>query len=159
MNLYIMRHGIARDAEDWNGSDADRPLTEEGVERARAVLKKLKKKDELRVDEIWSSPLKRARETAEIAAKVLDLNVKIVDQLECGASLDRLLRLTQLLKLPERLMTVGHEPDCGEMISDLVGDGKSYSFKRAGIAQLKGEFAPGGMKLVWQYAPKDVLDD
>lgn len=159
MNLYIMRHGIAVDAGDFNGSDADRPLTEEGIERARDVLKKLKKRDELEVDEIWSSPLKRALETAEIAAKILDLNVKIVDQLECGANLERLLRLFKSLAVPERLMTVGHEPDCGELVSDLIGDGKSYPFKRAGIAHLKGEFEPAGMKLQWLYAPKDVLDD
>jgi phosphohistidine phosphatase len=158
MNLYVMRHGIAVDGGEWNGSDVDRPLTAEGVERTHAVVKALKENNELQVDEIWSSPLRRARETAEIAGKVLGLNVKIVDQLECGASLTGLIRAAKTP--PARLLTVGHEPDCGEIVADLIGDsGGSYPFKRAGIAHLQGEFRAGGMKLSWLYAPRDVLGD
>lgn len=160
MHLFIMRHGIACDPEEWCGSDADRPLTPEGAERTLAVLKKLKKNDELEVDAIWSSPFVRAKQTADLAGAVLGLEVKTVDPLECGADLATLMRYTKCNPMPERLLTVGHEPDCGELVANLIGDESGdFPFKRAGIARLKGDFKPGGMKLVWHYTPKDVLGD
>jgi phosphohistidine phosphatase len=160
MDLYLMRHGIAFDHGEWSGSDFDRPLTERGRERAEKILSKLKKTGELAVDAIWSSPLVRARQTAEIAGDVLGLPVNIVDALECGAALKDIVKYAKSNPPPARLLCVGHEPDCGEIVGELVGDESSdYSFKRAGIARLSGELKAGGMKLRWLYAPKDVLDD
>lgn len=160
MNLYIMRHGIAWDQADWNGPDSERPLTEEGIERTREVVKKLKKNGELMPDAIWSSPFVRARQTAEIASSILGLEIRVLDHLECGAHLSSLMRAVQKETLPQRLLTVGHEPDCGEIAAALLGDEDTdHSFKRAGIAHLEGEFKPGGMKLIWHYAPKDILGD
>lgn len=160
MNLYIMRHGIAWDHGEWDGRDDERPLTDEGIARTRKVLAKLAGCEGLTVDAIWSSPFRRALQTAELAGEALGLKVKIVDQLECGANLSSLMRLTKNEPLPPRLMLVGHEPDCGELVAELVGDeSKSYAFKRAGVALLSGDFKPGGMTLLWQRAPKDVLGD
>lgn len=160
MKLYIMRHGIACDQSEWNGTDSERPLTEEGIRRTEEVLRKLRKNEELLTDAIWSSPFTRALQTAEIAGKILGLQVRVIDQLECGAHLSSLMRIVKKEALPLRLMTVGHEPDCGEITAELLGDPSAhYSFKRAGIAHLEGELKPGGMKLIWHYAPKDVLGD
>ena len=62
--------------------------------------------------------------------------------------------------LPERLMLVGHEPDCGAIISALVGDqAGDCKLKKAGVAALTGDFKPGGMVLGWKVAPKDVHED
>ncbi|MEI6232766.1 MAG: phosphohistidine phosphatase SixA [Planctomycetota bacterium] len=160
MKLYIMRHGIAYDTSEWNGSEFDRPLTDEGLTRTHEILKTLKASGELTVDAIWSSPLARARQTAEIAAAVLGLNVKIVDSLQCGADLRDIMKYALKYPPPNRLMTVGHEPDCGLILSELTGieDG-DLEFKRAGIAHMEGDLKPGSMKLIWKYAPKDVLGD
>lgn len=158
MNLYLMRHGIAFEVSEWRGTDFARPLTPEGQIRTRNIIEKLKERGELQLDEIWSSPFTRARQTAEIAADVLGMKVKIVEPLQCGADLRALLKFTKNNPPPERLMTVGHEPDCGMILGELIGDPLSdLAFKRAGIAQVNGEFKSGGMKLIWKYTPKDVL--
>ena len=108
MHLYIMRHGIAFDASQWDGSEFTRPLTAEGEQRTQEVLEALKKKNDLRVDEIWSSPLTRALQTAQIAGKILKHPVKIVDELACGATLPELVAAFGKLKVPERLLWTGH---------------------------------------------------
>ena len=160
MHLYVLRHGIAIEPFDWDGNDGSRPLTLEGRERTEAIIETLKRQDKLQVDAIWSSPLVRAEETAEIAGKVLKLPVTIIKALSCGASLKRLQTdFKARAPLPERLLLTGHEPDCGMIISGLIGDAEGdYALKKTGIALLKGTFEPGGMKLLWKLAPKDILE-
>ena len=66
MDCVLFRHGIAAEREEWEGSDADRPLTERGAKRvaqAAAGLNRL----EVQPTHILSSPLIRAIETAKIA--------------------------------------------------------------------------------------------
>lgn len=161
MRLYIMRHGIAFARETWQGEEVARPLTPEGQERTQAVLEALRGKKRLKLDAIWTSPLTRALQTAEIAGKVLAAPVSIMGALACGAALLRLQEaFLKKAPLPERLMLVGHEPDCGALIADLVGDPKgNYTLKKAGVAALNGEFQAGGMDLKWKLAPKDLLVD
>ena len=161
MQLYILRHGIAYQIQDWNGTDSSRPLTDKGWDRTRAVLTALRKKKKLRVDAVWSSPLPRALQTAEIAGGILDAPVVSVDALACGATLGKLqAAFRKHDPLPERLMLVGHEPDCGALIGELVGDpAGDYALKKAGLAALEGDFNPGGMTLAWKVGPKDVLKE
>jgi phosphohistidine phosphatase len=77
MEIYLLRHGIAEDAGPGR-SDADRALTSEGKEKLRRVLKRAKSA-EVSPSLILSSPFKRAVETAEVAADVLDHKGKIVE--------------------------------------------------------------------------------
>src|SRR5271170_5224137 len=71
MLVYLVRHGIAVDREDPDcPPDAERPLTKKGIEKARLVLKGLLELG-AKPDVILSSPLVRALQTAEIAAKVM----------------------------------------------------------------------------------------
>jgi phosphohistidine phosphatase len=158
MQLYLLRHGIAVDASDWDGTDDFRPLTEEGHERTREVIDGLKRQGKLRVGAIWSSPLTRALQTAQIAADVLDLKVEVNPELASGTNLRRILKDFKTREVPENLMLVGHEPDCGMIIGELIGDpAGDYALKRAGIALLEGKLKLGGMKLEWKLQPKDVL--
>lgn len=161
MQLYILRHGIAYEPSEWNGSDGTRPLTADGIKRTKKVLETLHKEEKLKVDAIWTSPLVRAEQTAAIAADILKLKVRTEDALACGASLNSLRAVFKKHEpLPERLMLVGHEPDCGMLIGNLSGDPNGdYALKKAGIALLKGEFAPGKMTLTWKLTPADVLKD
>ncbi|HYG76077.1 MAG TPA: phosphohistidine phosphatase SixA [Planctomycetota bacterium] len=161
MHLYIMRHGIAFEPSEWQGTDTTRPLTEKGKKRTRQVLDALLREKKLHVDTLWSSPLVRAWQTAEIAGDALGLKPKQIDELACGASLRSMQKILSALKTsPERLMCVGHEPDCGIIIGQLCGDPETdYALKKAGIAYLEGSYKPGGMKLKWLLAPRDVLKD
>jgi len=159
MQLYILRHGIAYEQHQWAGSDHNRPLTVDGMQKTREVIDALVAKKKVKVDAIWSSPLVRALQTATLAAEALSQAVVTVEALESGTSLDRVLKFAQSRKdLPQSLLLVGHEPDCGMMTGELIGDPNGlYDFKKAGMAALDGTFKAGGMKLQWHVSPKDVL--
>jgi len=160
MQLYIMRHGVAFERGEWDGDDFSRPLNAEGKSRTKDAIKVLLENEKLRVDAIWTSPLTRAAQTAYIVSLVTDKPVKEVEALACGADLRSLISAFKKLgPLPKRLMLVGHEPDCGTIIGELLDDTKNdHALKKAGIALLDGDFAPGGMKLQWQLSPKDLLE-
>ncbi|MDF2428198.1 MAG: phosphohistidine phosphatase SixA [Nitrosopumilus sp.] len=70
MELYIIRHGKAEEVSQNISSDAKRRLTKTGVRELEYVSKALKIFG-IQVDYIFTSPLVRAQETAEIIAKQL----------------------------------------------------------------------------------------
>src|SRR5438876_1221851 len=72
MNLYFLRHAIAADKASWKGSDADRPLTKEGMRKMKKGAKGIRRLD-LPIDWILTSPYRRAYDTAAIVAKELKL--------------------------------------------------------------------------------------
>ena len=76
MQIYLLRHGIAEDAKPGQ-SDAERPLTDEGRDKLRRVLKRARTAD-LDPSLILSSPYRRAVETAAVAAEVLAYKGEIV---------------------------------------------------------------------------------
>ena len=79
MKIYLLRHGESvDDIEDCYGGIADFPLTEEGCKTAQELAKKLSKSG---IKLLYSSPYKRAHETAEFISKVLGCSIKIVNDL------------------------------------------------------------------------------
>ena len=81
MNIYLVRHGEDEDnaAGILNGR-RNTPLTALGKKQANLVAKELQSKL-LKVDIIYSSPLQRARQTAEIIAQDFGLKVVIAPAL------------------------------------------------------------------------------
>jgi phosphohistidine phosphatase len=76
MQIYLLRHGIAEDAKPGH-PDSERPLTDEGRDKLRRVLKRARTAD-LNPSLILSSPYRRAVETATVAAEVLAYKGEIV---------------------------------------------------------------------------------
>jgi phosphohistidine phosphatase len=76
MQIYLLRHGIAEDAKPGR-PDSERPLTGEGRDKLRRVLKRARTAD-LDPSLILSSPYRRAIETATVAAEVLAYKGEIV---------------------------------------------------------------------------------
>jgi phosphohistidine phosphatase len=151
MKLYLLRHGKA-DWPDWTGPDGDRPLTEEGVDDARLVAAGLKR---LKIEPaaILSSPLPRALQTAEIAAKALGAPLKQSPDLCPG--FDRR-KLTPLIEsLEGDLMLVGHEPDFSRLIRSLTGGRVKLS--RGAIACIEVGDDLTGSRLLWLLPPKVVI--
>lgn len=71
MKVFLARHGEAvDDIEDCYGGIADFPLTDRGREQARALAELLAGRG---IQRVFSSPLARARETAELVADTLGL--------------------------------------------------------------------------------------
>lgn len=78
--IYLVRHGEALDdVNNTFGGWADDPLTENGRNLAKELAKTIKS---LNPKRIFSSPLQRARVTAEIIGNHLGINVEVIDNLK-----------------------------------------------------------------------------
>ncbi|MBA3709066.1 MAG: histidine phosphatase family protein [Planctomycetes bacterium] len=153
MRLILLRHGKALERSEWDGADADRPLTKDGADQITRVCKALR--DLIRADALWSSPWARARSTAELASSVWKLPLREVEWLagEAMAADERI----ALLPTDADVVLVGHEPDLGLLAGALLG-GTALQLKKAGVAILDGKPAPGEMRLIGLLTPKIVLE-
>ena len=119
MKLYLLRHASASDIA---ASDAARELTNEGREEARiagAALTELGAKPK----HIFSSPLVRARQTAEIVAKALSFSgkVEILEELENGTTTGSLLKALKPCESANEILLVGHIPSLSDHLAALIG--------------------------------------
>jgi phosphohistidine phosphatase len=132
MKIYFLRHGVAVDAEDWKGNDYDRPLTGDGRERMAGEAKAIRKLD-LKLDAILTSPLVRAKETAEIVARELKTTFKEDDRLGDDFDVSALETILQGCADLKSLMLVGHEPSMSSVIGRLIGVAR-LDLKKGGLA-------------------------
>ena len=124
MRLYLVRHAKAAPGDP----DQLRPLTPEGREQARLLADRLA--DE-RPDAIVTSPLLRARETADVLARACGLEAEPDERLAPGAtSIDA---RQAAAGHGERVVLVGHQPDLGRIAAALTG-GEEPPFPTAGMA-------------------------
>ncbi|HVT79067.1 MAG TPA: histidine phosphatase family protein [Phycisphaerae bacterium] len=136
--LYFCRHGIAEEAKAGQ-EDAERKLTAEGEKKFRKAAAGIARVVE---DEppklILSSPLVRARETAEILAQVLEkagmkLEIRLTADLGPGGKLGGLLKTAA----GQPTVAVGHEPLLSEWIAELCFHGQGG----LGLEMKKGALA------------------
>ncbi len=149
MYLYFLRHGEA-DWPNWNQSDDERPLTERGKKEIQKIADFLKLLD-LSLQQIVTSPLPRARQTAEIVADRLKLKLRESSVLKPGFDRSGLEELLHQ-KSGARLMLVGHEPDFTKAIHRLTG--ASLKLSKGGIALVETNAALMKGKLLWLLPPK-----
>lgn len=163
MELYLLRHGLAveRGAPGFK-DDSTRPLTPKGRRQLRKITAAIKKMD-LRCDQILSSPLVRAKQTAEIVAAGLKLKkqLKFSNALAPAGSPAVLFRqLARLKPSPKRLLLVGHEPGLSRLVSRLITGGLELQldFKKGGLCKLEVETLRDSKcaKLVWLLTPKQL---
>ena len=161
MEIYFIRHGIAVDQLDSSvNNDEERWLTEEGIkkmEKTAAGFVKLVN----RLDRIYSSPLVRARQTAEIIQNALPekTTLEITSKLECGAHLESIIPLLGDVPVSSKVALVGHEPDFSSMISALISNGSAWvEMKKGAICRvdMPGKPKKGTGMLVW-LLPSKVL--
>ena len=163
MNIYILRHGIAVEhgSPDFE-KDADRPLTPEGEKQLRKSARAMKRM-KLEFDLILSSPLVRARQTAEIVAGEMKARkrLEISDALTPGGDVEALVRqLNEREPAPEGVLLVGHEPYLSRLISWLTsgGENTAVDFKKGGLCKLEtGQLRAGKCAaLAWLLTPKQM---
>jgi phosphohistidine phosphatase len=157
MKLYLLRHGVAYNREDWQDKDDElRPLTDDGIDAMKREARRLSQ-IKFKLDAIVSSPLVRARETAWLVAKALNMSVDESPLLKPGFNLDALdVLLSQYVAL-NRLMIVGHEPDFSQVIAQLIGGG-TILMRKGSLARVDiSELHPPHGELVWLLTPS-VLD-
>jgi phosphohistidine phosphatase len=159
MKLYLLRHATAVDIAS---SDARRELTEEGREEARIAGTALAELG-VKLSHILSSPLVRARQTAEIAAKALKSPVKIeiLDELENGASTTSLLKALKALPESTEILLVGHMPSLSEHLAALIGGESAEAFPlgKASVACIELEqYRAGTGQLRWLMRQKQLQE-
>jgi phosphohistidine phosphatase len=122
MELYLLRHGEAANRNDWQGNDAERPLTDQGKEEIRRESKRIAALG-LSLDAIITSPYIRTNQTAEIVAQELGMKDKLVqdDRLEYGFGRKKLRKVLGDYANAQALLLVGHEPDFSKLIGKLTG--------------------------------------
>ncbi|HJS67146.1 MAG TPA: histidine phosphatase family protein [Nitrospiraceae bacterium] len=158
MDCVLLRHGIAVERDEWEGSDVDRPLTERGAKRVGQVVTGLNRLD-VRPTHVLSSPLKRAVETAMIAHSSLGVRstVQIVDALLPDAPSSQLLSILHDLPPESCVLCIGHEPQLGMTASVLLSGRATPSFplKKAGacLIDLPAPAKPGRGRLRWWLTP------
>ena len=144
MEVFLVRHAIAANALPGQSDDA-RPLTPEGVERFRLMVRALKKLG-IGFDRLYFSPKLRAVQTAELLRPLLQGEAEVTPHLAEAPSSALLEQLRG-----ESVALVGHEPWMGELCAWLLtGErlGERFPFKKGGVAHLEGRPEPGGMRLL-----------
>jgi phosphohistidine phosphatase len=159
MQLYIVRHGIAIDREDPKcPPEAERYLTEEGIERTKQVAKGIAALG-AHADLMISSPYVRATQTAAIFASALDYpehKIRHAEILLPGAEPSVLLRELAREKNATSVFCFGHAPHVDALLAAAAGAQRHVtSMKKAGVAfvELKRVSPPNG-QLVWLVTPK-----
>jgi phosphohistidine phosphatase len=128
VRVFLVRHAEAAPGTP----DELRPLTAGGREAARELGKRLREETG-GVDAVLSSPLLRARETANAIARELATTAAPVELLAPGATEADLLAAVD--GRGAIVVAVGHQPDCGQIVAALNG-GAEPAFPPAGMARL-----------------------
>jgi len=157
MDIYILRHGIAEDEHDGR-PDSERALTAEGKKKLRHVLRAAARAD-VQPSLILTSPYRRAIQTAQLTAEVLDYKGELVRTrtLEPGSSPNSAWDEIRTHKEEPRILLSGHEPLFSALTAFLLGCPKLHvDFKKGGLACVEVDrmgAAPNGI-LKWYLIPK-----
>ena len=160
MKIYLVRHGIAVDpGAPGYEDDSLRPLAEEGSSKMKKIAAALKGLN-VKPDLIVASPYVRARQTAEILAKVLKYKRELIfnEVLVPMGNADNIIGTINEKYSVDELMLVGHEPCLSSLISMLVtGSPKSvFDIKKGGVGCLSVDSLHIDRKVVleWLLTPK-----
>ena len=163
MNLLIVRHAIAVDHGDpAYPRDDDRPLTPDGIHKFRLAARGLKEIAP-KLDRIVSSPLARARQTAEILRDALAPHIKIesTQHLINGANFGDLVAFLTALGAAN-VALVGHNPHLSEFTAYLLGGRGAtavlYKKGAAALVSFPDAPAPGRGTLEWLVQPGALRD-
>jgi phosphohistidine phosphatase len=158
--LYLIRHGVAEERGDAWPDDTKRPLSEAGMERLRKSARGLARLD-VSIDVILTSPLVRARQTADIVATACDPRPSIItiDSLAPEGTYTALVADVEKHARKTRLALVGHEPGIGELAARLIGSRHSFEFKKGAVCRIDVEEMPpaGPGDLRWLLTPKILV--
>jgi phosphohistidine phosphatase len=163
MRLILMRHAHAGEADPrrWP-DDRQRPLSDKG-RRKHAVVADALRRMGVRFDRLLSSPLVRARQTADIIAAVYGGAPAIEETPALGdrATLADLLAALARLPADAAVLCVGHEPFLSEAEAALISRGGPVriEMRKSGVAGLdfKGRPVAGAGTLLYHFRPRELL--
>ena len=147
--LWLLRHGEAVPHE--SKPDADRELTARGERQAIAAGAGLARLG-VEFSACYTSPKIRARVTAELACRALNIEPIPADALANGFSRDAALELLYAHGDDGRVLVVGHEPSFSQVVHDFTGG--RVDFKKGGIAAVT--VARGSGELLVLLRPREL---
>jgi phosphohistidine phosphatase len=157
VSLYLVRHAIAEPrGSDWP-DDTKRPLTHRGMARMREAVRGLDAAG-VEIPVVLTSPLVRARQTAELLAQGLSCgpSVEVTNALLPGQPAARVAEALASHARAHAVALVGHEPGLGEIAAWLLGTREPLPFKKGGVCRIDvtglPPVPPG--QLVWFALPK-----
>jgi phosphohistidine phosphatase len=157
IELYLIRHGLAADRDDEYPDDAKRPLTPEGVSRLRREARGLQSLG-VAFDQILTSPLVRAKQTAEVFAQAQDAKVPTaqIEALAPGGTPAQVVQALAEYAQRRAIALVGHEPNMSELTAKLLGTRTPVPFKKGAICCIEFEALPPARPgtLAWFATPR-----
>jgi phosphohistidine phosphatase len=159
MDFYLIRHADAEPlAQGDVGDDAERPLTDAGRAQCAPLAAALERAG-VRLDQVVTSPLLRARQTAEGLLKHWPAPapaLHLCDQLAPGGKRRKLTRYLRDLSGPG-IALVGHMPDLALFAAWLIGSKKAQlDLAKAGVVHVHFEGRPDKSQgvLTWLVTPE-----
>jgi phosphohistidine phosphatase len=147
MIVYFLRHASAGKSMLNPEKDERRPLDDEGILQARYVGRLLALLD-VQVDQIISSPLKRARQTASLVANELAFEpaVQLDIALRPEAELEQFQAMLARYRKYEAIMVVGHNPSLTEFLAKSISRDAHIDFKKGAVAKVEMNGRQGTMQ-------------
>jgi phosphohistidine phosphatase len=159
MDFYLIRHADAQPlGEGGVTQDEDRPLTEEGLAQCKPLATALLRHG-VKFDQVVSSPLLRARQTAEGILQHWPAPappLHLCEDLANGGKRGKLTRFVRGLD-GASFALVGHMPDLAAYAAWLIGSKKAQvDLAKAGVAHIHFESRPGKRQgvLTWLVGPE-----
>lgn len=129
MRLFLVRHAEAERGEP----DELRALTPHGRSQAKELGRRFARRG-IKPDAVLSSPLLRARETADAIAAGVEIAAEPDERLAPGATAADVRAV--VAGRGETVVVVGHQPDCGQ-IAAAIGGGPAPEFPAGGVRELE----------------------
>jgi len=146
MQLFLLRHA---DADTVAARDEDRALSDKGEAQAKKVGR-FCEAHEVCVFAVLTSPVRRARQTAEIVANHLRADLIASPWLACGMRPQLALDELKIFRAKQAVMIVGHEPDFSSLVAHLIGlpSGSQIQIRKASLTLIDIEtLEKGGGRL------------
>ena len=144
--MFLVRHAVAID-ETLELRDPFRHLSAHGRLQARGLGDRLRWHD-VEPTHIWTSPLVRAVQTAELVAAGLGTTcaIDVAISLSPGESPRAVVKAVQALAADAKVMLFGHEPGLSAIAALLLGDPSFSGIEKAEAVRITND------KLRWRFA-------
>jgi phosphohistidine phosphatase len=158
MDILVLRHGDANPATKKVMNDSKRGLSDSGIKEIENVSE-LFDKFEIKFDYIYSSPLKRAKQSADIISKNQKKSKTVeLAELKPEGGVEELCKKIAKQKENSTILIVGHNPLLVNFINYIIssGNGQNLTLKTGGLVKIKTLSLEPQLKgeLEWLLAPK-----
>jgi phosphohistidine phosphatase len=156
MIVYFLRHASAGKKTANSKKDELRPLDEDGILQVRYIGRMLAALN-VQVDQIVSSPLKRALQTASLVANELayESPIQTEDALRPEGGFDQFQEMLARLRKYDEVILVGHNPSFTEFLSKIISGpsgAAQFDFKKGAVAKVEMQGRSGALH--WMVTPK-----